>query len=170
MLRMRTSSAGRGAVRSNLLRRTFRQVLHEKNRLIEAYRHFSGSTKRLGEVRDEIDREKGEAIATLNDILLAEFKDIRFEQATWDRQKNEPGKPVRRSVSFKDVAGLRPLHWGYEFDEILGKQGGFDVILTNPPWEVFKPQAKEFFAEYSDVRHEEHHDDQGVREGTGEAA
>lgn len=135
----------------SLLRRTFRQVLHEKNRLIEAYRHFSGSARRLGEVRDDIDREKGEAIATLNEILLDEFKGIRFEQATWDRQKNEPGKPVRRPVSFKDVKALRPLHWGYEFDEILGKQGGFDVILTNPPWEVFKPQAKEFFAEHSEI-------------------
>ena len=135
----------------SLLRRTFRQVLAEKNRLIEAYRHFSGSTRRLGEVRDEIDREKGEAVATLNEILLAEFKDIRFEQATWDRQKDEPGKPVRRPVSFKDVEALRPLHWGYEFDEIIGKQGGFDVILTNPPWEGFKPQSKEFFADYSDL-------------------
>jgi hypothetical protein len=87
----------------------------------------------------------------LNEILLDEFKGIRFEQATWDRQKNEPGKPVRRPVSFKDVEALRPLHWGYEFDEILGKKGGFDVILTNPPWEVFKPQAKEFFAEHSEI-------------------
>jgi hypothetical protein len=58
---------------------------------------------------------------------------------------------VRRPVSFKDVEVLRPLHWGYEFDEILGKKGGFDVILTNPPWEVFKPQAKEFFAEHSEI-------------------
>ncbi|HYU35947.1 MAG TPA: RNA-binding domain-containing protein [Thermoanaerobaculia bacterium] len=140
-----------GGGQSHLFRRTFRQVLREKNQLIEAYRHFTGKTDRLGEVRDEIDREKSEAIATLNDILLTEFKDIRFEQATWDRQKNEPGKPVRRPVSFKDVADLRPLHWGYEFDEVLGKQGGFDIILTNPPWEVFKPQAKEFFAEYSDI-------------------
>lgn len=140
-----------GGGQMSLLRRTFRQVLREKNRLIEHYRHFSGSTNRLGEVRDEIDQEKAEAIATLNEILLAEFKDIRFEQATWDRQKNEPGKPLRRPVSFKDVEALRPLHWGYEFDEILGKKGGFDVILTNPPWEVFKPQAKEFFAEHSEI-------------------
>ena len=140
-----------GGGQSHLFRRTFRQVLAEKNRLIEAYRHFIGNTQRLGEVRDEIDREKEEAKATLNEILLAEFKDIRFEQATWDRQKNEPGKPLRRPVSFKDVADLRPFHWGYDFDEILGKQGGFDIILTNPPWEVFKPQAKEFFAEHSDI-------------------
>jgi hypothetical protein len=37
------------------------------------------------------------------------------------------------------------------FDDIVQKRGGFDIILANPPWEVFKPQAKEFFAEYSGV-------------------
>jgi len=140
-----------GGGQMSLLRPTFRQVLRAKNVLIDKYRHFIGNTRSLGEVRDDIDREKGEAIATLNEILLDEFKGIRFEQATWDRQQNKLGKPVRRPVSFKDVKALRPLHWGYEFDEILSKQGGFDVILTNPPWEVFKPQAKEFFAEHSEI-------------------
>ncbi|MFM6133431.1 MAG: Eco57I restriction-modification methylase domain-containing protein, partial [Sphaerospermopsis kisseleviana] len=46
--------------------------------------------------------------------------------------------------------GLKPFHWGYHFDQIIAK-GGFDIILGNPPWEIFKPQAKEFFAEYSDI-------------------
>ncbi len=44
-----------------------------------------------------------------------------------------------------------PFHWGYEFDEILNKRGGFDAIITNPPWEIFKPNAKEFFEEYSEL-------------------
>jgi hypothetical protein len=30
-------------------------------------------------------------------------------------------------------------------------RGGFDAIIANPPWEIFKPQAKEFFAKYSDL-------------------
>ena len=33
----------------------------------------------------------------------------------------------------------------------MNERGGFDAIITNPPWEIFKPQAKEFFAEYSDL-------------------
>src|SRR5262249_24565370 len=37
------------------------------------------------------------------------------------------------------------------FDEVMRARGGFDVILANPPWEVFKPNAKEFFRDYSKV-------------------
>ncbi|MDM3854478.1 MAG: Eco57I restriction-modification methylase domain-containing protein [Aphanizomenon gracile PMC649.10] len=48
------------------------------------------------------------------------------------------------------MEGLKPFHWGYHFDQIIAR-GGFDIILGNPPWEIFKPQAKEFFAEYSDI-------------------
>lgn len=36
------------------------------------------------------------------------------------------------------------------FDDILQRRGGFDVILANPPWEGFKPQAKEYFGPYSE--------------------
>lgn len=50
----------------------------------------------------------------------------------------------------EDIEALKPFHWGYHFDEIIDR-GGFDIILTNPPWEIFKPQAKEFFATYSDL-------------------
>jgi hypothetical protein len=54
-------------------------------------------------------------------------------------------------VQIKDIEALKPFHWGYEFDAVMNRRGGFDAIITNPPWEIFKPQAKEFFAEYSDI-------------------
>src|SRR5262249_404348 len=29
-----------------------------------------------------------------------------------------------------------------------GSDGGFDVVLGNPPWDAFSPDAKEFFSAY----------------------
>ncbi|MDZ7622251.1 MAG: hypothetical protein U5O69_07715 [Candidatus Competibacteraceae bacterium] len=54
-------------------------------------------------------------------------------------------------MNLADIEALRPFHWGFEFDEILHQRGGFDAIITNPPWEIFKPQAKEFFQDYSEL-------------------
>lgn len=40
---------------------------------------------------------------------------------------------------------LRFFHWPLEFPEVF-ERGGFDVVLSNPPWERIKLQEKEFFA------------------------
>ena len=37
------------------------------------------------------------------------------------------------------------FHWPLEFPEIF-EAGGFDCVISNPPWEVIKLQEKEFFA------------------------
>lgn len=38
------------------------------------------------------------------------------------------------------------FHWFIEFPEIMERDGGFDVVVGNPPWERFKLQEQEFFA------------------------
>lgn len=137
----------------DLFRKSYREILAEKNRLIDTFRHTAGYAEDLRSMRDTIGQKKKEAVGTLNKILLEEFSilGIKFEEATWDTAKNKEGKPKKRALTMKDIEALQPFHWGYEFDEILNKRGGFDAIITNPPWEIFKPQAKEFFAEHSDL-------------------
>jgi hypothetical protein len=41
---------------------------------------------------------------------------------------------------------LRPIDWGKEFDRVFSSNGGFDVVVTNPPWERVKVQTREFLA------------------------
>lgn len=49
------------------------------------------------------------------------------------------------------------LHWPLEFPDVMVANGGFDVVLGNPPWERIKLQEEEFFAvtapEISDAKH-----------------
>ncbi|MEW6187288.1 MAG: DNA methyltransferase [Thermodesulfobacteriota bacterium] len=137
----------------HLFRKSYRQVVDEKNRLIRLYRSATSYAEDLRAMRDKITSDKQAAIDILNDILLGEFNHlkIKYEQATWDERKNTEGKPIKRALKFEDLEVLKPFHWGFEFDEILNQRGGFDAIITNPPWEIFKPNAKEFFEEFSDL-------------------
>lgn len=137
----------------DLYQRSYRQVLEEKNRLIDGYRHAAAYAEDLTALRSDIEDRKREAYETLNYLLTEEFMGlgVKYEEATWDAAKNKEGKHTKRSLKVEDIDALHPFHWGFEFDDILHKRGGFDAILTNPPWEVFKPNAKEFFEEHSDL-------------------
>jgi len=42
---------------------------------------------------------------------------------------------------------LRFFHWEIEFPDVFtGPDAGFDAVVGNPPWEVQKPNSKEFFS------------------------
>ncbi|MDD5482452.1 MAG: Eco57I restriction-modification methylase domain-containing protein [Kiritimatiellae bacterium] len=148
----------------------YRQVLEEKNHLVGLYRRATAYAEDLQSLRDGIEEKKQKAIGTLNRLLLDQFQGIKYEEATWDEKKNCEGKAKKRSLNEEDIKALKPFHWGYEFDEIINRktglssavcqseggsalrsldEGGFDAIITNPPWEIFKPNAKEFFEEFS---------------------
>ncbi len=135
----------------NLFEKRFQEVVEEKNRLIRAYKNTSTYTRDLRALRDNIEEQRKAAIANLNELLLDEFNQfgVRYEQATWDSARQADGKPTKRALRFADIAALHPFHWGYEFDQVMNERGGFDIIITNPPWEALKPQAKEFFATHS---------------------
>ena len=132
---------------------TYVNKVRERNTLVAGYRDASSYAEDLREMRDGIVKKDNEVFDSLNKMLLDHFHvlGINYEEATWDQKNGKEGNPRRRTLTIADIQELRPFHWGYEFDEVLNKNGGFDAIITNPPWEVFKPESKEFFAEYSNL-------------------
>jgi hypothetical protein len=149
---------GATALQGNLLQSLaaseYQQILEDKNYHIELYKKHAflpgdrdelPQETRLLQLRDHIDKLNRESQVKLNQLLLDEFSTklgIKFEQAQLK------GKPIKRLLTLADIEVLEPFHWGYHFDKVFAR-GGFDAIIANPPWEVFKPNAKEFFANYS---------------------
>lgn len=137
----------------SLFQMDFHSLVADKNRLVDNYRHAATYAEDLRALRVNIESMQKNAQVKLDNILLERFKTlkIKYEEATWDEKKSKDGKPNKRSLRIEDIQRLKPFHWGYEFSEIMEKRGGFDAIVTNPPWEIFKPNGKEFFEEYSDL-------------------
>jgi len=140
----------------DLFKPPFRELLEAKNRKLNTYRHAAelvGKDLNLRTLRDDIDTEMQHASGVMNELMRDQFEalGVKFEEATWDATKKDLGKPKKRRIERKDIDAQTPFHWGYVFDDIVQRRGGFDIVLANPPWEVLKPQAKEFFAEYSEV-------------------
>lgn len=151
LMRVDDADFEKRTAQGHFFQRSYREILAEKNRLIDVYRHTSTYAQDLTALRNDIQQKKDEALTTLNEILLSEFKTlgIKYEQATWDQKNGEEGKAQKRSLTAKDIERLQPFHWGYEFDKVLNERGGFDAIITNPPWEVFQTNEKEFFQRYA---------------------
>ncbi len=56
-----------------------------------------------------------------------------------------PAEHLRQGATLTSEK-VNAFHWFIEFPEIMERDGGFDVVVGNPPWERFKLQEQEFFA------------------------
>jgi hypothetical protein len=88
--------------------------------------------------------ERAEAIATLNKILLRQLhqldqKDKGRGVRSAQKRQGEPASPIEPTI--EDIKELSPFHWCYRFSSIMNVRGGFSVIITNPPWNIFKPES-----------------------------
>lgn len=59
--------------------------------------------------------------------------------------EGRPVSPQLSALAFELSDRNHFFNWPLEFPEIFAT-GGFDVVLSNPPWERIKLQNKEFFA------------------------
>ncbi len=139
-----------GSVMPSLFGSRYERLVSDVNRRIEVYKRTDRYAENQTEAREEIRTLKRKANTTLDGLLLDKFdaQKIRFEAATWDDAKNKAGKPQKRALNTDDIRALKPFHWGFEFHKVLTERGGFDAIITNPPWDVLQTDEKEFFQDY----------------------
>lgn len=72
----------------------------------------------------------------------------QIEQAPLPRNFAQPGSDTLE-IAGAVAQRLRFFHWELEFPDVFtATQDGFDALLGNPPWEIQKPNSKEFFSNH----------------------
>ncbi|MFM6910531.1 MAG: Eco57I restriction-modification methylase domain-containing protein, partial [Dolichospermum sp.] len=144
-----------GNILQSLNSQSYQAILKEKNESISKYKEHAfiiadveGTEQedRLQFLRDNISHVNRESAVKLNQLLLDEFGNLKIKY----EEVQLKGKPVKRVLNIADMEVLKPFHWGYHFDQIIAR-GGFDIILGNPPWEVFQTDEKEFFQRFDNL-------------------
>lgn len=76
--------------------------------------------------------------------LGASARNVPISEDIWIMHEKGVCGPLLEKA-FDEAKHSRAFHWHLEFPDVM-ERGGFDVVLSNPPWERIKLQQQEFFA------------------------
>ncbi|UFQ99426.1 Eco57I restriction-modification methylase domain-containing protein [Pseudomonas wenzhouensis] len=109
------------------------------------------SEKRAGVYRDEVlNNPHYHALKARMDLWCALWfwPGEQIELAPLPRDFANPTEQAL-SIAAEVARRQRFFHWELEFPDVFtATQDGFDVLLGNPPWEIQKPNSKEFFSNH----------------------
>ena len=107
---------------------------------------------KYGEVLDAI---KGHKRATSSEIASERRREAESLIESYSEDFDE--QILRRfhemgynEMDMSELQDFHPFHWVLEFAEVYS-DGGFDVLLGNPPWDRLKPLRDDFFSKYDEV-------------------
>ena len=150
----------RSILQGNLLQplaaESYQTTLDEKNLALEHYKSRNEvlatarsipSYARASLLREEIVQLDAKAQRKLNALLL----NYMSQQLSIQYKAMQlADKPQKRLLTEDDIDVLQPFHWGYHFNRII-RQGGFDLVICQPPHEAFKPTVSEFMHHFQDL-------------------
>ena len=133
---------------------SYTEIKNKYNNLVNLYKNKPLSFEKLKELKSKTQNFLEKHNYNLNQLLANKcnenglkytpLKDINEKKKIFGKKRQVL---VDDFYSQSNSKNLNPFHWDFAFNEIIS-QGGFDVIITNPPWERVQMEEKEFFLEY----------------------
>ena len=123
---------------------SYTQLLSKYKRAVEEYKNKNLSFDKLIERKQRINNFLEKSNKELNEIIAEECgeKKLKYEELNASKRVEK-----RRAVIKNDIDETEAFHWDFAFNDII-ESGGFDIILTNPPWDKVKIEDKEFLQQY----------------------
>ena len=109
--------------------------------------------KSVPEVFKKLIEQKKDYKSTSNNIDAEEKKKqlenkLELFRNELDEQLWAEFENIGVTLSSHERHNLKPFHWIIEFPEVFYEHNGFDIIIGNPPWEIWKPEEKDYYAQY----------------------
>lgn len=123
-----------------IFKKLLRLPVHESEKRAEMYR------------KEVLNNSHYHALKARMDLWCALWfwpgEQIELEQAPLPRDFANPGEQALL-IAAEVARRQRFFHWELEFPDVFtASQDGFDALLGNPPWEIQKPNSKEFFSNH----------------------
>lgn len=141
------------------VRSRYQDVITEINQYEEAGKQ--GFSEQAEEHRYRANELLEQYRPELDSLIYDEFHDLDIGIDT-DTIRDDYGKKIdpeildqieddiTNGIAKEDIDEFDTFHWILEFAEVYA-EGGFDVIVGNPPWEVLTSNREEYFTKFDPV-------------------